>query len=214
LASPDPTVEPLGFERPSGIVTWRRSGKRLFDLLASLTLAPLAAPIIAAAGAAILLTMGRPVFFRQVRVGLAGQPFMILKLRTMRARETREQLATAIGDQRITPVGRWLRRYHIDELPQLWNVLVGEMSLVGPRPEQPALAEAYARDVPAFAHRTRMRPGITGLAQVSAGYAADLGETRLKLAHDLDYVKNCSFGLDVEICARTVWALLRGAGTR
>jgi lipopolysaccharide/colanic/teichoic acid biosynthesis glycosyltransferase len=210
----DPVVEPLGLERPPGRLTWRGGGKRLFDVLASLVLAPLALPIIAAASTAILLTMGRPVFFRQARVGLFGRPFMILKLRTMRAGDAREQLATAMGDQRITPVGRCLRRFHIDELPQLWNVLTGEMSLVGPRPEQPALAEAYAREVPAFAQRTMVRPGITGLAQVNAGYAADLAETRVKLAHDLYYLKNCSFGLDVEICARTVWALLGGAGTR
>jgi lipopolysaccharide/colanic/teichoic acid biosynthesis glycosyltransferase len=158
--------------------------------------------------------MGRPVFFRQARVGLGGRPFMILKLRTMRPCDSDGQIATAIGDRRITPVGRWLRRLHIDELPQLWNVLVGEMSLIGPRPEQPALAEAYAREDPAFASRALMRPGITGWAQVRAGYAADLAETRVKLAHDLYYLKNCSFGLDVEICARTVWALLGGAGTR
>jgi lipopolysaccharide/colanic/teichoic acid biosynthesis glycosyltransferase len=214
LVSLDPAVDAPGFEPPSGALTWRGGGKRLFDLLASLALAPVVLPIIAAASAAILITMGRPVFFRQVRLGLAGRPFMILKLRTMRAGETRAQLATAMGDQRVTPTGRWLRRFHIDELPQLWNVLVGDMSLVGPRPEQPTLAEAYARAVPAFALRTLMRPGITGLAQVSAGYAADLAETRLKLAHDLHYVKHCSFGLDAEICVRTVRALLSGVGTR
>jgi lipopolysaccharide/colanic/teichoic acid biosynthesis glycosyltransferase len=213
-ASLDAAVDAPGFAPPSGVLTWRGGGKRLFDLLASLALAPLALPIITAASAAILLTMGPPVFFRQARVGLAGRPFMILKLRTMRPGETSAQLATAIGDQRVTLAGRWLRRFHIDELPQLWNVIAGEMSLVGPRPEQPALAEAYEREIPDFARRTLMRPGVTGLAQVSAGYAADVSETRLKLAHDLRYLSDCSFGLDVEICVRTAWALLRGVGTR
>ena len=193
---------------------WRRNGKRLFDILVSAALTPVALPMIAAGGMAILFSMGRPVFFRQARVGLAGRPFMILKLRTMRPDSTRGQIATATGDPRVTPVGRWLRRFHIDELPQLWNVLAGEMSLVGPRPEQPALAEAYAREAPAFAYRQLMRPGITGWAQVRAGYAADLAETRVKLLHDLFYLENCSLALDVEICGRTIWALLSGAGAR
>ena len=195
-------------------MTWRGSGKRLFDVLVSLALAPLMLPILVAASAIILLTMGRPVLFRQARVGLGGRPFIILKLRTMRPSEADGQIATTIADRRVTPVGRWLRRFHIDELPQFWNVLTGEMSLIGPRPEQPALAEAYAREVPAFAYRQLVRPGITGWAQVRAGYAANLAETRVKLEHDLFYLKNCSLGLDVEIFARTIWALISGAGAR
>ena len=206
--------EPLDLDYRAGRLTWRRCGKRLFDVLVSLSLAPVALPIVALASVAILITMAWPVFFRQPRVGLGGRPFTILKLRTMRPGETAGQIATAIGDPRVTPVGRWLRRFHVDELPQLWNVLIGEMSLIGPRPEQPDLAEAYAREAPAFAYRQLMRPGITGWAQVRAGYAADLAETRVKLGHDLYYVKNCSFGLDVEICVRTLWTLLSGAGAR
>ena len=207
-------AEPSDLELTGGRLIWRRGGKRLFDILASLAMAPLALPVIAGAGVAILLTMGPPVVFRQARVGLGGRPFMILKLRTMRAGEPQSQIATAPGDRRVTPVGRWLRRFHVDELPQLWNVLAGEMSLIGPRPEQPELAEAYAREAPAFAYRQLMRPGITGWAQVRAGYAADLAETRVKLGHDLYYLKNCSLRLDAEICARTVWALLSGSGAR
>jgi lipopolysaccharide/colanic/teichoic acid biosynthesis glycosyltransferase len=207
-------VDASELKRSSRGLVWRRSGKRLFDIVVSLALAPAALLIVAAASAVVLLTMGRPVFFRQARVGLGGRLFIILKLRTMEPSAAAGQIATAIGDRRITPVGRWLRRSHIDELPQLWNVLVGEMSLVGPRPEQPALAEAYAREVPSFAQRALLRPGITGLAQVKAGYAADLDETRVKLRHDLYYVGNCSLSLDLEICARTVWAILSGVGTR
>jgi lipopolysaccharide/colanic/teichoic acid biosynthesis glycosyltransferase len=215
-ASPsrDLSAERFGLDSPKGGPTWRRSGKRLFDILGSLALAPLIVPMLVAASAIILLTMGRPVFFRQARVGLGGRLFMILKLRTMRPRQADDQIATAIADRRVTPVGRWLRRFHIDELPQLWNVLTGEMSLIGPRPEQPALAEAYVREVPAFAYRQLVRPGITGWAQVKAGYAADLAETRVKLDHDLFYLKNCSLGLDVEICARTIWALISGTDAR
>jgi lipopolysaccharide/colanic/teichoic acid biosynthesis glycosyltransferase len=210
----DLAVDPFSGDLRHGALTWRRSGKRLFDILASLGLAPLALPIVAAAGVSILLTMGWPVLFRQARVGLGGRPFMILKLRTMRPCTAGGQTATAVGDRRVTPVGRWLRRFHIDELPQLWNVLAGQMSLVGPRPEQPALAEAYGLEAPAFSHRQLMRPGITGWAQVRAGYAADLAETRVKLDHDLFYLQNCSLGLDVEICARTILTILSGAGAR
>ena len=211
----DDAVEPFGLDHPRGRLTWRRSGKRLFDILVSLAIAPLALPVVVGSAAAILLTTGRPVFFRQARVGLGGRAFVILKLRTMWTGGIADgQVATTVGDRRVTPVGRWLRRFHIDELPQLWNVLVGEMSLIGPRPEQPALAEAYAREAPAFAYRQLIRPGITGWAQVRAGYAADLAETRVKLDHDLYYLRNCSFLLDVEICARTVWSLLDGAGVR
>jgi lipopolysaccharide/colanic/teichoic acid biosynthesis glycosyltransferase len=205
---------PAGFDLPERGLFWRRRGKRAFDIVASLAITPFVLPAVAAASAIVLVTMGRPVFFRQARVGLGGREFMILKLRTMRPSEQEIEIATAIGDRRITPAGRWLRRFHIDELPQLWNVLAGEMSLVGPRPEQPGLAEAYAREAPEFAYRVLMRPGITGLAQVRAGYAADLAETRVKLAYDLLYLKNCTFLLDAEICARTVWAFLSGADAR
>jgi len=209
-------IEPFDLEHlPEGGLTSYRSGKRMLDVLAALLLAPLVLPVIAIAGVGIWLTMGRPVFFSQARVGQGGHVFSILKLRTMRPPGTAgSQIATAIGDDRVTPFGRWLRRLHIDELPQVWNVLAGEMSLVGPRPEQPELAETYARQVPAFAYRQLVRPGITGWAQVRAGYAADLAETRVKLGYDLFYLKHFSLGLDVQICARTIWTLLSGGGVR
>jgi lipopolysaccharide/colanic/teichoic acid biosynthesis glycosyltransferase len=196
-----------------GDVASYRAGKRLFDILATAALLPLALPIVGLAGVAVIMTMGPPVFFIQPRVGRGGRVFGILKLRTMRPGAAgRIATATAIGDDRITPLGRWLRRFHVDELPQLWNVLAGEMSLVGPRPEQPRLAEAYTRELPAFAYRQLVRPGITGWAQVSAGYAADLAETRVKLGYDLFYLKHRSFGLDLRILARTVGTLVRGDG--
>jgi lipopolysaccharide/colanic/teichoic acid biosynthesis glycosyltransferase len=200
---------------PEGGLTSYRTGKRLFDLLASVILLPFAAPIIVIASAAIVVTMGSPVFFTQPRVGQGGRVFRIVKLRTMRPDPAEGGgVATAIGDDRITALGRWLRRFHVDELPQLWNVLAGDMSMVGPRPEQPQLAQAYSRQVPAFAYRQLVRPGITGWAQVRAGYAADLAETRVKLRYDLFYLKNFSFGLDVQILARTVWTLVSGGGVR
>lgn len=202
-------------ELPAAGLAGYRAQKRLFDLLGAGVLALVGAPVAALAALGIWLTMGRPVLFVQARAGLGGEPFGMLKLRTMRpARPGEVTVATARRDPRITPLGRWLRRFRIDELPQLWNVLVGEMSLIGPRPEQPALAERYIREVPAFAYRQLVRPGITGWAQVRAGYAADLEETKIKLAYDLFYLKNFSLGLDLQIMIRTVWTLISGAGVR
>jgi lipopolysaccharide/colanic/teichoic acid biosynthesis glycosyltransferase len=137
------------------------------------------------------------------------------KLRTMQlAAPDGIEIATQNGDGRVTPIGRWLRRFRIDELPQLWNVLKGDMSLIGPRPEQPALTQSYCEDLPSFAYRSLVRPGITGWAQVRAGYAADLEETRIKLGYDLFYLKNFSFSLDMQIIFRTVGTLIFGNGVR
>ena len=189
--------------------------KRLFDVACVVLAVPLALPILVAASLGVWGSMGRPILFVQERVGQGGERFRMLKLRTMRPENSGAPVnATAKGDPRITPFGHWLRRFRIDELPQLWNVLVGDMSLIGPRPEQPGLVETYSRDAPAFAFRQLVRPGITGWAQVRAPYAADLAETRVKLSYDLFYLKNFSFGLDVQILARTVWTLLSGGGVR
>jgi lipopolysaccharide/colanic/teichoic acid biosynthesis glycosyltransferase len=198
----------------SGLASYRTQ-KRLLDLAFVVLLAPIAAPIALFGAIGVWITMGRPVLFLQARAGLGGAPFRMAKLRTMRPAAPGEAIvATTRRDPRITRLGRWLRRFRIDELPQLWNVLVGDMSLIGPRPEQPVLAERYTQEVPAFAFRQIVRPGITGWAQVRAGYAADLKETKIKLAYDLFYLKNFSLGLDLQILTRTVWTLLSGAGVR
>ncbi len=191
-----------------------RFRKRLMDLALAVVSAPLALPLLAAGALAVLVAMGRPVFFVQPRVGLGGEAFSMYKLRTMRLDRGTGVTATAVGDLRVTPVGAFLRRFRVDELPQLWNVLKGDMSVIGPRPEQPSLAEEYARHMPAFVYRELVRPGITGWAQVRAGYAANLEETRTKLTYDLFYVKNFSFALDVQILVRTIWTLVGGGGVR
>ncbi len=200
---------------PESAIAGYQTPKRLSDLICVAVMLPLALPIVAIAGLSVLATMGRPILFVQPRVGLGGRTFRMVKLRTMRSGPTDgEALATSRRDNRITPLGGWLRRFHIDELPQLWHVLIGDMSLIGPRPEQPVLAERYVGEAPAFAFRHLVRPGITGWAQVRAPYAADLAETRVKLAFDLFYLKNFSFGLDVQILARTFWTLASGGGVR
>ena len=185
--------------------------KRLLDIALALVCLPLALPLVGAAAIMIGLSMGRPVLFWQMRIGRHGRPYAIVKLRTMRNETSATQAnTTSLNDSRITPVGRWLRRYHIDEVPQLWNVLVGDMSLVGPRPEWTALADTYVCEVPAYAYRHLLRPGITGWAQVRTGYAADVKDTRVKLGYDLFYLKNFSFSLDVQILMLTLVDILRG----
>lgn len=182
--------------------------KRAIDVILVLLTAPLIIPIVAVAALAILITSGRPILFVQDRVGLNESIFSIYKLRTMRlCMENNAQIATAKGDNRITPLGKILRRYHIDELPQLWNVLKGEMTLIGPRPEQPDLVRSYAESLPGYGLRHLVRPGISGWSQVQYGYASTLEETREKLEFDLFYVEQFGPILDAKILVKTAIAM-------
>lgn len=199
---------------PPTDLTSYRTQKRLMDIVIALAVLPVAAPILAVGAIAILLSMGGPVLFVQPRVGLGGRVFNIYKLRTMRAVADSLGAVTVEGDLRVTPVGKILRRFRIDELPQLLNVLKGDMSVIGPRPEWTLLSEGYIRELPAYVYRQLVRPGITGWAQVRGGYASDLAETRIKVGYDLFYIKNLSFSLDVQILVRTIWTLLSGNGAR
>jgi lipopolysaccharide/colanic/teichoic acid biosynthesis glycosyltransferase len=163
----------------------------------------------------IIVTSGWPAFFIQERVGLGGEPFRMWKLRTMRPLEPgREHQAAVPGDARVTKVGRVLRRTRIDELPQLRNVLKGDMSLIGPRPELVSFHNSYTDAHPKFAYRCLVRPGISGWAQVNAPPSATADEAALKLTYDLYYVKRQSMTLDLQIAFRTLWTVMRGAGVR
>ena len=195
-------------QRKVGQTAALRVMKRACDLLIVAAAAPAALLLIALAGLATLVTSGRPVFFIQKRVGLHGRIFKMVKLRTMANSQSVLAVATSVQDNRITRVGRLLRIYRIDELPQLLNVLKGEMSLIGPRPEQPALVDEYRRHLPNFDDRHLVKPGITGLAQVMYGYASNLKETRNKLRYDLIYVRNSSLALEAQIAVRTVKTVL------
>jgi len=184
--------------------------KRLFDLLVCMLLLPVAGPLMALAAVAIKVTSPGPVFYRQRRVGQDGQQFVLWKLRTMHqaAEEKTGPVWASESDPRVTPVGQLLRKTKIDELPQLVNVLKGEMSLVGPRPERPEFVRQFSQMMLMYSHRHAVRPGITGWAQVNRGY--DTAETDVfrKLRYDLYYVHNISLGLDLLIIARTVFILL------
>lgn len=193
-------------QRGSG---FRDTAKRTFDLLTAVVGLVLFAPLMALAALLIRLSSPGPVIFRQERVGRGGVPFTLYKFRTMvpdAERQTGPVLAAGKDDERLTGVGRWLRLFRLDELPQLWNVLRGDMSLVGPRPERPHFVGEFARRTPSYSLRHRVRPGITGLAQVYGGYHTD---ARDKLRFDLIYVSHQSLWLDLCILARTLLVVLR-----
>jgi exopolysaccharide biosynthesis polyprenyl glycosylphosphotransferase len=185
--------------------------KRLFDLLGAGLLLLLSSPALLTCALAVRLSSPGPVLYRQTRVGRGQRPFTLLKLRTMRvdAEQGEEVLATP-GDARLTAVGAFLRRTRLDELPQLLNVLAGAMSLVGPRPERPGFVRSYLTNVPGYAERFSMRPGLTGLAQVNGEYDSTAEN---KLRYDLAYMANWSLWLDFSILFRTIKIVLTSRGT-
>jgi len=192
------------------------AAKRAGELFLSLVFCPLIMTICLLSAILIKLDSPGPALFRQQRVGLRGRTFLIFKLRTMTHSESRRssnQFAE-IEDTRVTRVGRWLRNYRIDELPQFWNVIRGDMSLIGPRPEQPAFVDQFSRSIPFYAFRHNLRPGITGWAQVRYKYAASENETREKLEYDLFYIKHMSLWLDFNILLITIHTIFFQKGVR
>jgi sugar transferase (PEP-CTERM system associated) len=194
----------------------RRFAKRLTDVVASAVLLALAAPIMLATALAIRLEGPGPIIYRQERVGRGGRCFQVLKFRSMRSDAERDGVArwAGAGDARITRVGRFIRKTRIDELPQLLNVLRGQMSIVGPRPERPTFVDQLKRDVRFYDVRHSIKPGLTGWAQVRFNYAASIEDSRRKLQFDLYYVKNHTLALDLRILFETVRVVLRGEGAR
>jgi lipopolysaccharide/colanic/teichoic acid biosynthesis glycosyltransferase len=190
--------------------SWYVSVKGAVEFALALGLLILAAPFIGLAALLVKLTSRGPVVYSQVRLGLDGRPYRIFKIRTMIhdcEKLSGPQWSTK-GDRRITPVGRLLRKTHLDELPQLWNVLRGDMSLVGPRPERPEFATQLGKAIPGYLDRLQVRPGITGLAQVQLPPDTDLESVRRKLARDLYYVQHVSLWLDFQILCSTVTHVL------
>ena len=186
--------------------------KRMSDIGLSLLGLLLAAPLIALGGLAVWLEDRGPVFFTQTRIGRNHHPFRLVKLRTMRVDPADGDLYTQPGDPRITRVGRFLRSSRLDELPQLWNVLIGEMSLIGPRAEWERLVEKYEIEIPCYHFRHLVKPGITGWAQVNYPYGANLEDTLRKLEYDLYYIRHFSFMLDASIVLKTIHIMLFGKG--
>lgn len=190
--------------------------KRLFDIVASLILLALTLPVILLGAIAVKLESKGPAFYRQRRVGLYGQGFDIIKLRSMR--QDAEVAGKAVwaekDDPRITRVGNFIRKVRIDELPQCWSVLKGEMSFVGPRPERPQFVEDLEQQLPYYAERHMVKPGITGWAQINYPYGASIEDSRQKLEYDLYYAKNYSPFLDLLILLQTLRVVLFPDGAR
>jgi exopolysaccharide biosynthesis polyprenyl glycosylphosphotransferase len=182
-------------------------GKRTLDLVVALAALLVFLPVMLACALLIKLYDGGPVLFSQRRVGSRGAAFTLLKLRTMQVSVPAAQWSS-LEDPRVTPIGRVLRRTHIDELPQLLNVLRGDMTVVGPRPEQPEFVERLERTLPHYNRRHLIKPGVTGWAQVRCGYAGSDAGSALKLCHDLFYLKHRSLGLDLAILAETLRTLV------
>jgi len=189
--------------------------KRLIDLGISLLVLLISLPIIAVAALAILLGSPGPILFQQDRVGKNDRIFTLWKLRTMKqGAETNGPVWAEKNDHRVTWMGKWLRLLRIDELPQLYNVLRGEMSLIGPRPERPTFVKDLEAQIPYYSVRHTVRPGITGWAQVNYRYGASVKDAIRKLEYDLYYIKNMSLILDLKIMLRTIGVVIFGQGAR
>jgi exopolysaccharide biosynthesis polyprenyl glycosylphosphotransferase len=214
---------PLALVRPSALIfdegfrvsRLARIGKRALDLLVSSAMLVLLAPMMGAVALVMLMTDGPPIFYSQERTGRGGRPYRIWKFRTMLRDAERMGAAWATDDDpRVLPVGRILRRTRLDELPQLWNVVRGEMSLVGPRPERAVFLAQLKTRWPLFALRELVKPGITGWAQLRHGYGSTLEENAKKLEYDLYYIKNTSLFLDLVCLLATAKVVLLGKGAR
>ncbi|MBJ7363360.1 MAG: sugar transferase [Synechococcus sp. SupBloom_Metag_053] len=202
----------------SGLANGREIGinsqlKRLADLILGILLILSAAIILLPIAIAIYWHDRGPIFYSQIRTGLFGESFTIYKLRTMQqtAEENGAQWSKP-GDKRITPIGKWLRRSRLDELPQLLNIIKGDMSFIGPRPERPELERDLEVNIPHYRLRHLVRPGLSGWAQVNMAYTSSVEDAKLKLSYDLYYLKNNSFWLDLLILAKTFKTVLKGAG--
>ncbi len=184
--------------------------KRALDALLSAILLMATSPLVVLALVLVKLTSRGPAIYSQARLGWNGKPFTIYKIRTMR--HNCESLTgprwCLPGDRRVTRVGHWLRRTHIDELPQLWNILKGDMALVGPRPERPEFVVQLQRSLRHYRERLSLRPGLTGLAQILQPPDTDLHSVRRKLLCDLYYVSRCSLWLDLRILMGTAWKII------
>ncbi|MCK5917648.1 MAG: sugar transferase, partial [Cocleimonas sp.] len=190
--------------------------KRVFDIALILFFSPIIIPLMLIT--AVLIKLEEPsasVFFWQKRVGAQGKAFNMIKFRSMTTDSEKHgsQFAQA-SDKRITRLGRFTRKMRIDELPQLLNIIRGEMSLIGPRPEQVLFVEEFAKTIPNYGDRHHVLPGITGLAQIKQGYVDDANGTRTKLAYDLYYIENISFLMDIRIALQTLHTMATGFGAR
>lgn len=208
------TVEML----PSPVVRgdlWTRGGKRGLDILVSLAVIVLTFPVMLVTAIAIKLDSLGPIFYRQQRVGRHGKLFDVIKFRSMTVNaESNGAVWAKEKDNRVTAIGAFIRKTRIDELPQTINILMGQMSFVGPRPERPEFTELLKNEIPHYDDRHQVKPGLTGWAQINYPYGASIYDAREKLTYDLYYMKYYSFMLDLFIIIRTLKVALKGIGAR
>jgi len=205
---------PLIEINPQLMPVWERKIKRLMDIVFSLIILTLTLPITLIVALAIKIDSEGPVFFKQIRVGKDGKEFKIYKFRSMikDAEKHTGPVWSTKDDPRITRVGKIIRKFRLDEIPQFINVLRGEMSLVGPRPERPYFVEKLSKEIPLYKRRLRVKPGITGWAQVKHKYDETIEDVKKKLQYDLYYIENISLRMDLKILFRTVFVVLFGKG--
>jgi len=201
---------------PSPMPVWQRRTKRLVDVLAATFVLVAGFPVLVLVALAIWVEDRAPVFYSHERLGREGRIFRVHKFRSMVVDAEKESgpVWAQKDDPRVTRVGGVIRRMHLDELPQMWNILRGEMSLVGPRPERPFFVERLAAELPLYRRRLHVTPGLTGWAQTKQAYDSSLDDVREKLKYDLYYIENMSLSFDLLIIARTVWVVLAGKGAQ
>ncbi|WAA13977.1 sugar transferase [Fervidibacillus halotolerans] len=186
--------------------------KRLFDIIFAIIGLILSSPILLIVAILIKFESPGPVFYKQERLGLRGRSFQVIKLRSMVVDAEKNGAKWADKDDpRVTKIGKFIRKTRIDEIPQLWNVLIGEMSLIGPRPERPMFTAQFNKEIPGFINRLQVKPGVTGWAQVNGGYDITPKE---KLELDLQYIRNMNILLDLKIILKTIKIVFTGNGAR
>ncbi len=199
---------------PELMTPFQKIVKRGMDIAAGLTILVLGLPVLILVGLGVKLTSRGPMLYTQKRVGLHGKEFTMYKFRSMR--EDAEKLTGPVfaqeNDPRITPIGRILRKTRLDETPQAWNVLIGDMSLVGPRPERKVFVNELSKSVPFYSRILNTKPGLTSLGQVNFGYAHGVDEVRERVQYELFYLQNMSIGLDIRIILHTIWVVLKMEG--
>lgn len=205
---------PLIEVMPDPMPTWEKFVKRGMDILLATLILTITLPIVLILIALVKIDSSGPAFYKQLRVGKYGREFNIYKFRTMyqNAEKQTGPMWAEEDDPRITPVGYWLRKLRLDEIPQLLNVLKGEMSLVGPRPERPYFVEKFRKEIPLYSRRLRVKPGITGWAQVKWKYDSSFEDVKEKTKYDLFYVENMSLRMDMKILINTIYTVFAGKG--
>ena len=188
--------------------------KRIIDILFSLIALFLLAPLFILLSLLIFLSSPGSVFYRQIRVGKEGSHYKMYKFRTMYqdSEKNTGPIWATMEDERITPIGKILRRFHLDEIPQFFNVLIGDMSIVGPRPERPEIVAHIMKEIPDYLNRTKIKPGITGWAQIHGVYDKNLDDVTLKLKNDYYYIENRSIAFDIKILFLTLMKIIKGEG--